>query len=789
MNDSGYPILRVEDPHLLRGDSTFVANLDLPGAAAVHYLCASMAHARISGIDVEAARVADGVLDIVTAADIDEAGFGPIPGHPPTYPDSARRPVLAGEIVRFVGEPIVAIVAETATAAADAVELIDVDYEPLPAVIGFDASLADDTILFPDHGTNTMVTDGGGTELATTAARTDDNERIDFDQFEVVVEATFLNQRLAPSPLETRVAAAWWDGDRLVQHASCQGVHPQRAMLAAWYGMDPEQVRVTTADVGGSFGAKARLYPEELLLGFLAKRIGRPVRFTPTRTADMVGLGHSRAQRQLVRIAGDRDGTIRALEADVLVDCGAYPIAAPALAKNTGVMLPGPFDVELVRWHTTCVVTNTTPIVAYRGAGRPESGALLNRAIDCFALEIGMDPLEVQRRNLLPSSALPHTNPSDLTLDSGDYPAALELAAREADHDAVRSEQSLRRSSERRTNGQHRQIGVGYTTFIDKTAGVRGTEYGALELRSDGSVRVLTGSSPYGQGHYTTWAMLVAERTGIAFDRIEVFHGDTDVVPRGGITGGSRSAQKAGAAVAIATDQLVAEATKHAADLLEAAPGDIVLDIERGAFHVAGSPAARSVDWVEVAGSQADAAGSEDSGAQDSGAIAFACETDFDTDGPSVPYGAYAAVVEVDIETGDVELVKMVSVDDAGTIINEMIVLGQVHGGIGQAIGQALYEEFVYDDDGNPLTSTFLDYSIPSAAEMPSFDAHLMETPALNNPLGAKGIAESGTIGAVPAIQNAVVDALAHLGVRHIDLPLTPQRVWNAIYSPSSAPS
>ena len=758
-NTATSAVLRVEDPHLLRGDTSFVANLELPGVAVVAYVTSVMAHAEITSIDTAEARSAPGVLAIVTAADLAAAGMGPVPGHPKMFPASTERPVLAETTARFVGEPIVAVVAESHAAAADAAELVLIDYEPLSPVVGFDSALSNNTVLYPEHGSNTIYNDNGGADSA-------------FVADDVVVEATLENQRLAPCPIETRVAAAWWDGERLVHHASCQGVHPQRAMLGAWYGMEPDQIRVTTADVGGSFGAKARMYPEEMLLGFLAKQIGRPVRWTPTRSQDMTGLGHSRNQRQEVKITGKKDGTITGLDAHIITDCGAYPIAAAHMAKNTGVMLPGPLAIDQVTWRTTAVVTNTTPIVAYRGAGRPESGALLDRAVDLFAAEIGMDPIEVRRMNLLPASALPHTNPSDVVYDSGDYPLILEQLAGFVGYDDLRAEQAARRAT-----ASSKHLGIGLSVFIDRTAGVAGTEYGSLELNADGSMRVLTGSSPYGQGHYTTWSQLVSERTGVPIDRIDVVHGDTDIVPRGGITGGSRSAQKAGSAVAIATDQLVAEAATFAADLLEAAPGDVVIDTVSGQFHVAGSPGAASIGWVEIAAERAEAA----KAAGDTGEIAFACETDFDTDGPSVPYGAYAAVVEVDAETGAVDLQRIVSVDDAGTMINETIVRGQVHGGIGQGIGQALYEEFVYDTDGNPITANFMDYSVPGPTEMPSFESHLTETPSPNNPLGAKGIAESGTIGAVPAIQNAVVDALSHLGVRHIDLPVTAERVWNAL--------
>lgn len=747
---------RVEDRHLLTGDTTFVANLDLPGCLHAHFVTSIEAHALITNIDVSAARSAPGVVDVLTGRDHD---LGVVPGNPPDYPEGTARPILATERVRFVGEPLVAIVAETLAQAVDAAELVVVDYSPLPAVVGFDAAIAGDTLLFESNGTNVVHEASGGVD-----------EPIDFSSYEHVVTATFLNQRLAPCPLETRVAASvWGDDGRLTHYASCQGVHPIQRGLAAIYGLDLADVRVITADVGGSFGAKARFYIEDLLLPLLAKRTGRPVRWVPSRSQDMVGLGHSRAQRQHITIGGDRYGRIHAMEAHIEVDCGAYPVAGPVLAKNAGMVMPGPLDVSNVRWTTQALVTNTTPTVAYRGAGRPEGGAMVDRAIDMYAAEAGLDPLDVRRTNLVQPEQMPWTNPTGVLYDSGDYPEALELMAELIGYEAVRHEQANRQA-----NGDTKALGIGISSFIDRTAGVAGTEYGSLELMPDGRMRVLTGSSPYGQGHYTTWAMLVAERTGVPIDQIDVVHGDTDIVPRGGITGGSRSAQKAGSAVAIATDLLVDEARRAAADLLEAAVGDIVLDVASGRFSVTGSPAAASVGWAEVAALKSTEADDDDG-------FGFKCETDYDQETPTVPYGMYAAVVEVDTQTGEVELRRIVTVDDAGTMIHPAIVQGQVHGGLGQAIAQALYEEFVYDESGNPVTASFLDYGIPSAAEFPSFESHLTEHPAPGNVLGAKGIAESGTIGGVPSVQNAVIDAIAYLGVEHLDLPLSPERVWQAI--------
>ena len=744
----GTRVRRVEDPPLIEGKGRFVGDLVLPEALNVVFVTSPIAHARLVAVDVSAARGVDGIVDVVTAAEIE---LGPLPPLQQSVPRAMERHLLAHDRVRFVGEPIVAVVGETAAVAMDAATLVELELEPLPSVTTPEGARRGDVLLFPDAGTNVAAVASGGAADA-----------LPFDECEVVVAATFLNQRLAPCPLETRVAASLWEGSRLIHYASCQGAHPIRAQLAQLYGLETSDVRVITQDVGGSFGAKARAYPEDLLLPLLARRTGRPVRWSPDRSADMVGLGHSRAQRQEIRIGGGRDGTITCLEARVTADAGAYPLSAPLLAQNTGNLLPGAYRIPHVRWATEAVVTNTTPVVAYRGAGRPEAAAIVERAVDRFAAEVGMDPVEVRRRNLLRADEFPWHSPTGLTYDSGDYQRALDIALDAVGYDGLRAEQVHRREA-----GDRRLLGLGVSVFIDRTAGVRGSEYGSVTLRSDGSILVVTGSSPYGQGHHTAWAMLVADRTGLPLDLIEVVHGDTDVVPRGGITGGSRSAQKAGSAIAEATDALVAEARGRASDLLEAAVDDVVLDTATARFHVAGAPSAASVTWADMA-----AAAPDD---------ALKCESDFSGEGPTFPFGAYVAVVEVDAETGRVVLLRMVAVDDAGTILNPLLAEGQIHGGLAQGIAQALFEEFVYDEAGNPLTSTFAEYAIPSAADLPSFDCQFTETPSPHNPLGFKGLAESGTIGAPPAVQNAVVDALSHLGIRHIDMPATPERVWRAI--------
>jgi carbon-monoxide dehydrogenase large subunit len=747
----GTPVGRREDHRLLTGDARFVADLDLPDCLSVTYVTSPVAHALIRSVDAEAARSAPGVVDVVTAADLD---IGPQPQVSPTYPPTMARPLLGDGRVRFVGEAVVAIVSETEAAGEDAVELVEIDYDLLPAVTDLDVAERGEVLLFPEAGTNVVATrEGGSDTIGDTLAECD-----------VVVTAALVNQRLAPCPLEGRAAASLWGGDRrLVHWSSCQGAHPVQALLADVYGLSRDRVRVVAPDVGGSFGAKARPHPEEILLPWLAHRSGRPVRWVPPRSTDMVGLGHSRAQHQRVEIGGDRDGTIRALRIRIDGDAGSYPMVGPLLVANTAAMCAGAYRIPEVQWTTRAFVTNTTPIVAYRGAGRPEAATLIERAVDLFAAEVGHDPVEVRRSNLLGADDFPYDSQTGVRHDSGDYLAALDLALEMVGYDELRAEQAQRRAAD-----EPRLLGVGLATFVDRTAGVPGAEYGAVELRPDGTMLVVTGSTPFGQGHHTAWAMLVADRTGVPLDRIEVVAGDTDVVPRGGLTGGSRSVQKAGAAVAEATVGLVEQARLAAAELLEATAVDVVLDTGTGRFHVAGAPAARTVDWAELAAQRGDDG-------------ALQCEADFDGEGPTVPFGAYVAVVEVDRDTGAVKLRRMVTVDDAGTIINPTLALGQVHGGLAQGVGQALFEEFTYDADGNPQTTSFADYALPSAAELPSFECRLLETRSPNNPLGAKGIAESGTVGAPVAVQNAVVDAVAHLGVRHVDLPLTPERVWRVI--------
>ncbi|HBU01099.1 MAG TPA: carbon monoxide dehydrogenase [Acidimicrobiaceae bacterium] len=748
MSILGNRVVRKEDPALLTTGGNYVDDITVDGALHVVYVRSMVAHGNITSIDVTEARTAPGVVDVVTNADLTIGDIKPFM----LLNQSLTRPVLARERVRYVGEPIVAVVAESRAAAVDAAELVIVDIEPLPVIIDPRDALADDAIhLFPQIATNVaMHSDHNG-------------EPISFANCDVVVTQTTVNQRLAPAPIENRSAIAWWEDGRLVLELGCQGTHPIRNTVSEIYGLEHDQMRVICPDVGGGFGAKAHAAPEAVVLGELSRRTGRPVRWTETRSENMTGMGHGRGQIQTVTLGGTKDGDLLAYRIEILQDAGGYPNMGAILPYATRIMATGVYDIPAVEVSSKSVATNTTPTGAYRGAGRPEASAALERAVDLFADEAGLDPAEVRRRNFVQPDAFPFTTPTGTIYDSGNYEESLNRALDAAGYNELLEEQARRRAS-----GDRRLMGIGIATYVEITGAGVGSEYGSVEVLADGSARVVTGSNPYGQGHITSWSMLVSDQTGIPLDRIEVVYGDTDLVPTGETTGGSRSLQIAGSAVFDATSKLVEIARQRAADLLEANPADIVLDTDTARFHVAGTPAV-SLGWEDIGATSSDEANQ-----------LFAL-SDFTASGPTFPFGTHVAVVEIDSDTGKVELRRMIACDDAGVILNPLLVDGQVHGGLAQGISQALFEEVRYDEDGNPLSTTLLDYLVPSAAEFPQFERVELETPSPINPLGAKGIGESGTIGSTPAVQNAVVDAVSHLGIRHIDMPLTPERVWRAI--------
>jgi len=722
-----------------------------------------MAHARLTEVDVSEALESPGVVAIYTAADLaaaDDLPAFPVP-IPGMIPEGLARPWLAGDVVRFVGEAVVLILAESREVAEDASELVIVDYEPLEAVVDPSESERDELLLFPEHGSNTA--------LAVPFGHTDDL----FDGCEVVVDRRILNQRVAVCPMEPRAMAVTWHEGRLVMFVSTQAPHGVKNKLAGLYGLDPTQIRVVAPAVGGGFGAKINLQSDEALLPWVSRQLGRPVRWIESRSESMVSMPHGRGQVHRIEIGGRRDGTVEAYRLTVLQDVGAYPGMGTFLPFMTRTMAPGTYDIAKVECNTKSVVTNTTPIEAYRGAGRPEATAAIERAFDLFAREIGMDPVEVRRRNLIAADAFPFTTTTGAIYDSGDYGEALDRALTAAGYDELRAEQQARRQ-----RGDTVQLGIGVSTYVEITAGPAGSqsEYAKVTLRPDGGVTVFTGTSSHGQGHLTSWAMLAHELTGIPMDQIDVVSGDTDRVAEGTGTFGSRSLQLGGSAVWGATEQVVERARQVAAELLEAAPADVVLDTDRAVFHVAGSPTVTR-SWVDVgaAGDISGPIGDAPTGQPIEATLTFVA------DKATFPFGAHVAVVEVDTETGRTVLQRIVTCDDAGRILNPLIVEGQRHGGIAQGVAQALYEEVVFDVDGNPQTANLADYAFVSAAELPSFELVPMETDSPANPLGAKGIGESGAIGSTPAVQSAVIDALSPYGVDHLDMPLTPEKVWRAV--------
>jgi carbon-monoxide dehydrogenase large subunit len=655
------------------------------------------------------------------------------------------QPCLAEDVVRFAGEPVAIVVATDRASAADAADLVEVEYEPLPALVSVEAAIADEVLLFPDMGTNLAFVAG---------ALSDDDP---FSGCEVVVTRELTNQRLAPVPMETRAAACAPDGDGgLLLWASTQVPHMVRDTLTARLGLVPGQLRVVAPDVGGGFGGKIQPDVEVTVLCWAVRRLGRPVRWMETRSECMLAMNHGRAHRQRVTIGGRRDGTLLAYRLDAMANAGAYPHGA-FLARPTVWMACGAYAIPQVDARVRCVVTNTTPINAYRGAGRPEATAAIERAVDLFAAEIGMDPADVRRRNLLRPEAFPHTTPTGMEYDTGDYPAALEQVLAAADYPALRAEQARRRAT-----GDPLQYGIGLASYVEVT-GLAAEEHGRITMNADGSVTVHVGSSAQGQGHQTTFAMIIADQLGVPVDRINVRHTDTGALGQGVGTFGSRSLQLGGSVLHQASERLYDEALPFAAKALGADERDVVLDRDTGRWRVGDDPS-KQISWADLVGQTKP----------------FVVDAKY-TAKLSFAYGTHLALVTVDIETGQVKLIRLVAADDAGRIVNPLLAEGQRAGGIAQGVGQALYEEMAYDEAGNPVTVTLADYTIPSAADLPSFELLTRQTPTPNNALGAKGVGEAGTIGSTPAIQNAVIDAVSHLGVRHIDLPLTPERVWRAL--------
>ncbi len=748
----GTRVPRVEDPGFLTRGAVYTEDIvddRLTDAVRVTFVRSPIAHARVTSIDTTAARETPGVVAVLTAADLTDTPAQRPPF--PMFPAAMGQPLLAAEVVRFVGEPVAVVLTDGRYTGEDVGELVEIDYDPLPVLVDPRAAARDEILLFPDAGTNIVY------------AKEPDFAEDFFDGCEVVVTREIVNQRVAVAPLEVRSAAAvWGDDGRLTLWLPNQGAQGSRAAVVGALGVGAEQVRIITPDVGGAFGAKFGADVEHVVVALAARITGRPATWVETRSENMVAMTHGRGQVHTVTIGGDRDGRVKAYRLEVLQDCGAYPRIGGVLPGLTALMAPGVYDIAGLETSFASVLTTTTPVGAYRGAGRPEATAAIERAMDLFAAEVGIDPAEVRRLNLLPAFTEPYTSKGGALYDSGDYPAALAGVLAAADYEGLRREQA-----ERRERGDVKQLGIGVSVYVEITGG--GDESGApkenatLEIHPDGTATILTGTSPHGQGHSTVWAMLASEETGIPLDKITVKWGDTDLIPEGGGTGGSRSLQQGGAAVRQATRELVDVARARAAEKLEVDPSDLVVDHAAAGLAVIGVPGS-GVSFAELAAEEP-----------------LSVRSVFSAPGATYPFGAHVAVVEVDTESGQAKLQRIIALDDAGVIMNPLIAEGQRHGGLAQGAAQALLEEVLYDDDGNPLTTTFADYPIVSITEVPSFELVTTETPTSYNPLGAKGIGEAGTIGSTPAVQSAVIDAVAHLGVRHIDMPTSSFRVWKAI--------
>lgn len=742
----GAAVKRVEDPRLIQGQGRFVGNLDRPDALWMKVVRSDVPHGIITDIDTEDAVNSPGVVAVFTHADLDlrDLSVGS-PGADQRF----TQPVPAYDRVRFVGEAVAVVIAETDRQAADAARKIWVDIDPLPSVTSpLDALAADAPLLFPQVGTNialdTTKSDSGPDPLA---------------DAEVVIRATFYNQRVAGVPLENSNCLAVPDGDRLDVWAGSQNAFVHRNAIARSLGIDRDLVRFRVPDMGGGFGVKIAPMPEQVLCAAAAHRLGRPVRWQETREENLLTLPHGRGHHQEVELGALRDGTLTGLRIHVVAESGAYVYFGAFLPEFSIMVANGAYHIPKVRFTYQSVVSNTCPINAYRGAGRPEATSYLERCMDLLASELGMDPAEVRRRNFLQPHQFPYRTPTRQLYDTGDYEKALDRALEMVDYESVR-----RRQSERVARDDRWRLGVGMCSYVEITAPAARNEWGSVTVHPDDTIEIATGISSHGQGHETALAQIVADTMQVPMDRITYIQGDTGRVASGGGTMGSRSLQLGGTAILQAGQEVVEKGKKLFATLHEAAPEDVVVT-QGGRLSVAGSPDI-AMTWGDLARINPEE---------------LASQLSFDQPEATFPFGTHIAVVEVDIETGDTRYLRHIAVDDCGKILNRRLVDGQIHGGVAQGAGQALLEQVLYDEEANPLTANLTTYLVPAAPNLPSIEIDHTVTPTTQNALGVKGVGEAGTIGATAAIHNAVLDAISPLGVTHLDMPLTPSRVWQAI--------
>ena len=770
----GRPIKRKEDAKLLHGRTNWTDNIQLPGTLHMAILRSPFAHANITKLDVSGALQQP---NVVAAYGADELGDlnGSVPCVWPVTDDIVMPdfPSLAKGKVRQVGDCVAVVLATDAKHAADALEAIDVEYEPLDAIVDMEAALAPDSpLLHEDAGTNQcyVYNLGGGYDDAKAKA-------------DVVVKRRFINQRLIPAFMEPRsvVAAPMGMSDEITVWSSTQIPHILRVLIALVTGIPENNLRIVAPDVGGGFGGKLQIYREEILVTQIARKLGRPVKWTESRSEDMVATHHGRDQIQDIEIAATKDGTLLGLKVDLLANMGAYlQIITPGTPLLGMFMYPAIYKMDAYDFQCTGVFTSTTPTDAYRGAGRPEATYAIERIMDELAAELDMDPMALRQKNWITHEEFPYTTVAGLTYDTGNYEAATAKAMDLFGMDELRAEQQRRRES-----GDPVQLGIGISTFTEmcglapsRTLGALkyvagGWEHATIRMLPTGKVELITGTSPHGQGHETAWSQIAASILGIGVEDIEVVHGDTGRAPYGMDTYGSRSLAVGGQAIKKAADNLIEKATVIAAHQLECSPGD--LEFADGQFSVKGDPE-KSQPLAAVA-FEAFTAHNLPDGVEPT----LQGEATVDPEDFSYPHGTHLAAMEVDTETGQVTVRKYVAVDDVGVQVNPMIVEGQVHGGLAQGIAQALYEGAFYDEDGLPLNANLSTYLIPAAPDLPSFITDRTETPSTTHPLGTKGVGEAGTIASTPAIINGVVDALRPLGVTDVAMPATPMTVWKAI--------
>ena len=773
----GTRLLRKEDPVLLTGEAQYVADLKVPGALHLAFVRATLAHARIVSIDVSGARSLPGVVAVYTGADLETEWAGPLPcAWPVTADMKAPRhlPLAVGKVCHS-GDAVAVVVAESEYQAKDAAEAVLVEYDPLPAVVDLEDAASDRVVIHDDLGTNVsykweLVSDAEAVEAAFVGAV----HR---------VKARYVQQRLIPSAIEPRgvVVVPQPFGGEYTVFSSTQIPHILKIMLALTSGIPETALRVVAPWVGGGFGSKLNVYAEELAALVLARKLRRPVRWVETRSEATQATIQGRGQIQDIELAADAEGRLTAVRVHLLADMGAYlQLVTPGVPLLGAFLYSGVYDVPAYSFSCTGVFTNMTPTDAYRGAGRPEATYAIERAMDALALEVGVDPAEIRRRNYVRPEQFPYPSAAGLVYDSGAYEAALDKALELAGYEALRAEQA-----ERRAAGDKVRLGIGISSYMEMCGlapsrvlaslnySAGGWEAATVRVLPTGKVQVVTGTSPHGQGHETSWSMIAAERLGVGPEDVEVLHSDTAVAPYGLDTYGSRSLAVGGTAVALAADRVVAKARQIVAHQLEAAEED--LEFSGGTFSVRGSPE-RSMPLSAVA-FEAFTAHNLPDGLEPN----LEASSHFDPPNFTFPFGTHVCVVEVDSETGRVGLRSYVAVDDCGNQVNPLIVEGQVHGGIAQGIAQALFEEASYDEQGTLHTSTFVDYLVPAASELPSFVTASTVTPSPTNVLGVKGIGEAGTIAATPAVVNAICDALSADGVHDIAMPATPERVWRAL--------